>query len=262
MPFTISHAAVAAPLARRGMILSAVAVGSMAPDFEYFLRLSMNSRWSHSLTGALTFCLPLSLLVLWLFHAFLKRPLIAVLPAAHRERLAACVGPFAFGPWRRFLRIVISILIGIGSHLVFDAWTHDSGYVVEHWAPLRHPLLDWPAYPMPVHDVMQGGLSVLMLLAITFQYWSWFRRSAPAPVPLSTFLDVRPVLASWIVIGAVALASGLVYAALTALPVYDAITFRVFGGRVILAGLSMLVVEFVLFGWVRTRLQTATEEGT
>jgi len=260
MPFTLSHAAVAAPLARRGLILSAVAVGSMAPDYEYFLRLSMNSRWSHSLTGVLTFCLPVSFLILWLFHSFLKRPLIAMLPAAHRERLTAYAGPFSFGPWPRFLRILASIVIGIVSHLVFDAWTHDHGLVVEHWALLRQPLLNYPAYPMPVHDAMQAGLSVIMLLAIVIQYWTWFRRTAPAPVPLAQFIDVRPVLMSWIVLGAMALASGFAYAALTAPPVHDALTFRVFCGRVVLAGLSALVIASVVFGWFRARHQAATVE--
>ena len=78
MPFTLSHAAVAAPLARRGLILSAVAIGSMTPDFEYFLRLSMNSRWSHSLPGVLTFCLPVSILVLWLFHGYMMQQVASV----------------------------------------------------------------------------------------------------------------------------------------------------------------------------------------
>ena len=260
MPFTISHAAVAAPLARRGLVLSAVAVGSMAPDFEYFLRLSMQSRWGHSPTGVLTFCLPVSLLVLWLFHNFLKRPLIATLPTAHRARLAACAGPFAFGPWPRFLRIVASILIGVVSHLFFDAWTHENGFMVEHCALLRQSLLNWPSCPLPVYEALQAVLSAVMLLAIGVQYWRWLRRTAPAPVPLTTFLDVRRMLAPWAVIGTVALAAGLAYAAATAPPVRDIFTFRVFGGRVVLASLSMLDIEFILFGWFRARQPVGAEE--
>lgn len=262
MPFTLSHAAVAAPLARRGLILSAVALGSMAPDFEYFLRLSMNSRWGHTPSGILLFTLPVTLLALWLFHAVLKRPLLAWLPEAHRRRLAPYAGRFAFAPAGRFLRILASIGIGIASHLLFDAWTHDHGYVVQHWALLRQPLLKWPAYHLPVYDVMQGTLSGVMLLAMGAQYWAWFRRAAPSPAPLKEFLDVRSILIPFVAIACVAAGCGLAYAILSAPPVHDAITFRTFGGRVILAGLSAFAVGLVLLGWWRERTTvTAIQEG-
>lgn len=257
MPFTLSHAAVAIPLARRGLILSAVAIGSMAPDFEYFLRLSMNSRWGHTPAGILGFTLPVSLLALWSFHALLKRPLLALLPEAHRTRLLPFAGRFAFAPAGRFLRILASVGIGIASHLLFDAWTHDHGRVVETWALLRQPLLDWPAYRLPVYDVMQAGLSSLMLLAIGVQYWAWFRRTGPTPASLREFLDVRSLLVPVAAVATVAVLCGLGYAAISAPPVRDAITFRIFGGRVILAGLSAFAAGLVVLGWWRERTAPA-----
>ena len=40
MPFTVSHAAVAAPLARRGLIFSALVVGSIAPDSAWKVHMT------------------------------------------------------------------------------------------------------------------------------------------------------------------------------------------------------------------------------
>ncbi len=43
MPWTVSHPAAAAPFARWGLVLSALVVGSMAPDFVYFRK--ERSQW-------------------------------------------------------------------------------------------------------------------------------------------------------------------------------------------------------------------------
>lgn len=253
MPFTLSHAAVAAPLARRGLVLSAVVIGSMAPDFEYFLRLSMNSRWGHTAPGLIAFTLPVSLLALWLFHALLKRPLLALMPPAHRDRLATVAGPFRFGPGRRFFHILVSLHLGIGSHLLLDAWSHREGTVVQQWPWLQAALLDWPAYSLPVYDLIQAGLSSLLLVALGVQYWHWFRHALPEPATLADFVDVRPVLLPLAVIGTIAVACGLVYAGYSAPPVRDALSFRVFGGRAILAGLAAFAAGLMLLGWIRER---------
>ncbi len=258
MPFTLSHAAVAAPLARRGLILSAVAAGSIAPDLEYFLRLSMTSRWSHTFPGIFVFSLPAALISLWVFHALLKRPLIALTPTAHRDRLSVFATPFAFGPWPRLCRIIVSVLVGLGSHLLFDAWSHIEGIVVQHWAWLRAPLLDWPVYRMPVYEAVQAGLSVVLLLAIVAQYWKWFRQAAPTPAPLAAFIDMRPILLPLAVVGVIGLICGLAYAAATCPPVRDALSFRVFGGRAILAGLPTFTAGLVIVGWIRERTTLAT----
>ena len=61
MPFTPSHAVAAAPLwlvARGWLPLSALVVGTMAPDYEFLLRLRPSAIVSHSVVGLVVFCLP------------------------------------------------------------------------------------------------------------------------------------------------------------------------------------------------------------
>jgi Domain of unknown function (DUF4184) len=65
MPFTFAHPAIAVPLLRPlGCygVLSALVIGSLAPDLAYVLPLSVPRHKSHSLTGLLWFCLPVGLM--------------------------------------------------------------------------------------------------------------------------------------------------------------------------------------------------------
>ncbi|MFY9676569.1 MAG: DUF4184 family protein [Terriglobales bacterium] len=73
MPFTPAHIAAAYPFRRTRFVWSALIVGTMAPDFEYFLRMALEARHGHSFPGVFLLTLPLALVTLWLFHKFVKR---------------------------------------------------------------------------------------------------------------------------------------------------------------------------------------------
>ena len=54
MPFTFSHPAIILPLKKlpkKYISMTGLIVGSIAPDFEYFLR--MKSKYSHTMSGIL-----------------------------------------------------------------------------------------------------------------------------------------------------------------------------------------------------------------
>ena len=68
MPFTVSHAAAVLPLKNSRLPLAALMVGSMSPDFAYFLPAALSARTaSHSLPGIFLFCLPAGLCIWQLF---------------------------------------------------------------------------------------------------------------------------------------------------------------------------------------------------
>lgn len=68
IPFTCSHPALIIPLRWYGFVLSALIIGSMAPDFEYFIRFSTTRTISHTIPGVFTFCLPAGFIVFLLYH--------------------------------------------------------------------------------------------------------------------------------------------------------------------------------------------------
>jgi hypothetical protein len=84
-------------------------VGSISPDFSYFVFQTTAFRFSHIL-GIAFFCIPINLAVRWLFHSLLKYPLLSLLPEAHHKRLIPVVGAFTLGH-RRILQLLGSRLL-------------------------------------------------------------------------------------------------------------------------------------------------------
>ena len=117
MPFTLAHAAAALPFRRSSLVVSALIIGTMAPDFEYFLRLRADHGFGHTLKGAFLMTLPLALFVLWTFHAFVKRLVADLLPDRLQRRLTGHLDGFRFWGTGRTAVIVGSILLGISTHL-------------------------------------------------------------------------------------------------------------------------------------------------
>ncbi|NDC40248.1 MAG: DUF4184 family protein, partial [Chitinophagia bacterium] len=97
----------------------------MAPDFESFLQLGAAKVWGHTWKGVLLLDLPMAYLLLYLFHGIFKRPFYSHLPAGLQQRL-----PFTtFLQWHQYhMRhlgiVLVSVLAGILSHLLWDAFTH------------------------------------------------------------------------------------------------------------------------------------------
>lgn len=136
MPFTAAHPAIILPLLRRHgrwLSVTGLVLGSMAPDFEYFLRLRTKSLLSHSLPGLLLFDLPLVLLLSILFHGVIREKVVKNLPRYFKRRaLAVPVVPNWIGYLRQnWLAVIISAFIGATSHIFWDSFTHDSGFFVE-----------------------------------------------------------------------------------------------------------------------------------
>jgi hypothetical protein len=150
MPFTAAHPAIILPFAGIKKIpLSALVIGSLTPDFEYFIKMKLTGRYSHTLEGMFLMDLPIAFMLWLIFHQIIKKPLIKNLPHYFKERLL---------PLRKFdfiahmkanlLYIIIGFLIGIFSHIAWDSFTHAKEVFVLQWNWLSRPLLsDYPNFP-------------------------------------------------------------------------------------------------------------------
>jgi hypothetical protein len=189
VPFTFSHPAAAVPLARLRLPLSALVVGSMSPDFAYFLGLTTQARYGHSFAGLFWFCVPVGLAVLWVFHRVIKRPALDLLPAALGERLAGAAGPFAFGPLPRFAVVALGVWLGAVTHVVWDAFTWHDGFGVALFPSLAVPLrtmhADQPygGYALYGYRVVQHVSTALGAGLLTFWTVRWLRRAPRLPLP-------------------------------------------------------------------------------
>jgi hypothetical protein len=79
MPFTFSHPAAVLPLKylpKKWFSVTGLVVGSLTPDFEYFIRMRIYSSLSHTWTGLFFFDLPLAIILASVFHLLVKDQLI------------------------------------------------------------------------------------------------------------------------------------------------------------------------------------------
>ena len=187
-------------------MLSALVVGSLAPDFRYFLNLAPRSHFGHSVKGIFVFCLPAGLAVLWVFQTAMKLPLISLAPESHQQRLVTLAKPFRWGGAGRFTLIVASLVLGSISHLAWDAFTHDKGLVVRNVPDLRLPLEEFGSH-RPVYNLLQHGSSLLGLALLAFWYWRWLKRTPAQPVPPHLETSARAKV--WIVCSTLIVATGI-----------------------------------------------------
>lgn len=160
-------------------------MGCCVPDFPYFLFQSQHSAFGHTIAGMFVLDLPLALAALWVFQAFIRQPMMLFLPAGMRRRLPDCVTSFRFWPWRRFSLIVLSILTGTATHLVWDAFTHRESWVYSHWA-LERRTLELPLIgPMEMYKLLEYASSVAGLAVVGVWVWRWYRTTAPSDAPVA-----------------------------------------------------------------------------
>lgn len=168
MPLTIAHPAAVLPFRRCGFSLSALVVGSIVPDLEYFFHVSQQSTFSHELFGLFWFCLPAGLVVLWLFHHLWKPPMVAVLGEQHHHHFK----PYPFRPLSHFLLICCSILLGAFTHILWDAFTHDYGWAVQRMPELSRPSLGGAPLYRVLH-FWSSVLGVVLLLLYALYHRTW-----------------------------------------------------------------------------------------
>ena len=210
MPFTISHAAAVLPLHRSGrsrLPLAALMIGSMSPDFAYFLPVDLNRASSHDLEGVIFLCLPLGLAAWLLFVRLLERPTIELLPAALRIRVPR--SDPAFTP-RALMFASLAIVLGALTHVAWDAFTHANTPITDAFPAFNTQLFTVGGRPIRVYLLLQYLSSVIGLAALA--WWGWNLRRAPlagrvteSPSSLSDRARIVALLALVAVSGASAL---------------------------------------------------------
>jgi len=160
--------------------------------------------------GAFYICLPSALAVLWLFQRVLKLPLISLAPNSLQPRLVRFAEPFRFGPAKRFGWILVSLLLGIFSHLLWDSFTHGRGYMAQHLALLpTEPLAQYGIY-RPLYNLLQHLSSLVGVGILVTAYYRWSERAQAQPIPEMLKLSPRIKSVSLAAIGTGAAILGMI----------------------------------------------------
>ena len=205
MPVTPAHAAAVVPLRlwKRYFWLSPLVVGSMAPDFIYFVFPPPSYRhFGHTPLGLVLFCVPAGLAVLFAYHRFFKRPLVLLLPRSVRAKLWTHCGPFPLWPLRRLLWIAALILLGAITHVVWDGFTHENGLAVFDYLQMYAAMIAVAGQETYLFAVLQEASSLLGLGLLAWWSWQWYRTAPLGREPADpAFLKrARPAIAATMII--------------------------------------------------------------
>ncbi|MBI4749261.1 MAG: DUF4184 family protein [Acidobacteria bacterium] len=176
MPFTFCHPAIVIPVARRSNWLSPLVIGSMSPDFLYFLNFSTGHPFGHTFPGIFLFCIPASLAVLWVYHRWLRQSVFALLPFGLSGGLEHEPNDFSFAPLPRLLQIIVLIGVGAASHIIWDAFTHQHGWGVAAFPVLRTALVEAPWETIRVYKVLQHLSTLSGASCLLYWYYQWFNQ--------------------------------------------------------------------------------------
>lgn len=170
MPFTLSHPAAILPLLRHPFVPAALIAGAIAPDLPYFQRLPVsaeswyepfvNATYSHSFQGMLLVGLPSVALLLGIYY-LIRGPIVDLLPC---ELVTSTRRRSARGTtWNLLGWGLISALIGLFSHVLWDSLTHGGGWLSSLGFLQGTVLAGIPSSRWPQHVSSVLGLAFLAL---------------------------------------------------------------------------------------------------
>lgn len=199
MPFTPAHPAIVLPFLKirpERVSATALVIGSVAPDFEYFFKMSVNGQHSHTLLGILYFDIPVTILLAFLFHGIVKENLIANLPAFFQYRFQLLSELNFKAHFRRYYWVVIiSAAAGSFSHIFWDAFTHNDGFFAQRISFYKHVVIPFDGVRYPLFYGLQN-ISTYVGMTIVMAYI--FRMK-----PFKETRIYRPSIAYWLLIAGI-----------------------------------------------------------
>jgi hypothetical protein len=179
MPFTLSHAAAVLPFKKsrpQYFSLPALIVGSFLPDFIFYFPIPHVSReFTHSALGSVAYAIPLGLFLLFALN-FVRDELVWLLPRAHRDLLLPYYSPPTPFNLKTLAIVCLSIFVGTWTHLIWDAFTHDDGWVVS-----QLPLLQMQVgvNSEKVCNILQHISTGAGFIIVSVTYYFWARERDP-----------------------------------------------------------------------------------
>ncbi len=171
MSFTISHAAAALPFYKSRLCFPALIVGCMVPDFEYFIFFDYIRRGAHSIGGLFYFCVPVGLVILFLYYKVWRYLIADLSPDFIRDRLLTLnKKPYAFFPVKRLGVIILSIIIGAILHDAWDLLSHGFGRgpQIFPWLLQKVPFLHIHWWALFYAVGTAGGLFAVMAALLVY----------------------------------------------------------------------------------------------
>lgn len=159
---------------RRHADLTALVIGSMVPDLSHLTGLDISRDITHHVLLWPLFAMPVGLLVYLLFTRVMREPLLSLGPLGLVERLTPRDRQTRQpGHWKQ---VLLGLLIGAASHLLFDRLTTLSP-AYDWTQPLLAPMVTIAGIPLSVQDLLRHGGALLGMALIVWWTRRWWQRA-------------------------------------------------------------------------------------
>ncbi|WP_352419195.1 DUF4184 family protein [Proteiniborus sp.] len=167
MAFTLAHPAAVINFTKKTRSFinnAAMILGTMAPDYEYFIYFKPIGVIGHSIKGFLLINLPLVILLYLIFYKVIKNDLISNLPRGINQHLYVLYNDeIKLTSLKEFIIFSYSSFIGMVTHVVWDSFTHKSGYVVNRIDVLSNNIFNIPIYKYLQHGSTMLGFMIIVV---------------------------------------------------------------------------------------------------
>ncbi|KAB2328691.1 DUF4184 family protein [Cytobacillus depressus] len=164
MPLTLAHPAAVLPFSRNSKYVNflAMVLGSMSPDFEYFLRGKPYGDIGHTFIGFVVFNLPIVVIAYLIYKTYIHRTLFSHLPSTLQDTYSQKTSS------TKLLKVFVflySALFGMLTHVVWDSFTHLEGFMVSNLSILTNTVHIFDLN-IPIFKFLQHGGTIVGIIAI------------------------------------------------------------------------------------------------
>ncbi len=176
MPFTLSHPAAVLVFRKTKLPISALMLGAMTPDMSYFFL--EKSEIGHTIPGLFVFCLPMGIIMYFLFHYFLKYPILDLFPDRHSAFLNSFVKNPELNSLKKIGLLLAALLVGATTHLAWDSCTHYNGWLVLHANWMQTLLFKNSFFAFKLYRFFQHLSTLIGGAVLLYFYWRSYKNRA------------------------------------------------------------------------------------
>lgn len=172
MPFTLSHAVIAPPLAKLLRLpLAPLVIGCMNPDLvRMFTDEPKISYLAHTWQGIMYPTLPVGILFCLAWYLLYRPVIYHFLKLNHQLKFSQSQDILKFS-----ILSIIALAIGIATHLIWDGLTHLDFRTFAFHHTLAQ-VIEFGSFKYPLHFILQIGCSILALPFLFYFCWVYYHQ--------------------------------------------------------------------------------------
>ena len=241
MPFTTAHIAAVLPIGKYyGKYFSTVGlmIGSISPDLEYIIRMTLLGHYGHTTLGIFIFDLPVGFALYVVYHGIVHKKLIAHLPQILYSRFSETES-FEWIPHlkKSFFIIILSLFVGTITHLVWDSFTHDKEYLLARYLTILVKNVTLFGRMYPVYAILQ---IISTVVGMIFIFWFVYQLPQKAKIQRT---DPKRIKKYWLNVIILAIFIGIIRLAL-------GIPNEKLLGQLLVISMSASLLSLIIVSWL------------